>query len=82
MVPIRSESILDHIAVYLRFFKHTAWREFLVAEALADARRHHKEMLHNNQPEWMRGMRGAQQEATVQQELEALADRRHWCDKR
>ncbi len=32
----------------------------LVVEALADARHHHEERLHNNQLEWMRAMRGAQ----------------------
>jgi hypothetical protein len=46
----------------------------LVAEVLADTRRHHKERLHDNQPEWARGMRGLQQEA--------LADGRRWHDKR
>ncbi len=30
-----------------------------MAEALADARRHHKERLHDNQPEWERHERGA-----------------------
>jgi hypothetical protein len=54
----------------------------LVAEALADARCHHKERLHDNQPEWRRCTRGAQQEATAQQELEAPADGRHWHDER
>jgi hypothetical protein len=53
-----------------------------VAEELADMRRHHEERLHNNQPEWTRGTRGAQQEALVQQELGALADRRRQCDER
>jgi hypothetical protein len=65
----RSESVLDHIAVYLQFFKPTTWREFFVAEVLADARPHHKERLHDNQPEWTRCTRGAQQEGTAQREL-------------
>ncbi len=52
-----------------------------MAEAPADARCHHKEMLHDNQPEWTRGMRGAQQEATTRQES-AQADGRHRRDDR
>ncbi len=54
----------------------------MVAEALVDARRHHKERLHDNQPEWTRGMRGMQQEATARWESEALADGRRWRDER
>jgi hypothetical protein len=54
----------------------------LVAEALADVRRHCEERLHNNQPEWTRGMRGVQLEAMLQRESEVPADGRHWRDER
>ncbi len=53
-----------------------------MVEALADARRHHKERLHNNQPEWTRGSRGAQQEAMARLELEVPLDRRRQHDER
>ncbi len=53
-----------------------------MAEALADARRHHEERLYNNQPEWTRGMRGMQPEAAAQQELEVPAHGRHQHDER
>jgi hypothetical protein len=58
--------------------RSTPWlgESSLVAEALADARHCHKERLHDNQPEWMRGTRGAQQES------EAPADGRRWHDER
>jgi hypothetical protein len=54
----------------------------LVAEALADVRHCHEKRLHNNQPEWTRGMRGVQQKVMAQQESEALADGRCWRDER
>ncbi len=41
----------------------------LVAEALADARNYHEERLHNNQPEWTRGIIGVQPDAMAQQVL-------------
>ncbi len=53
-----------------------------MAEVLADARHHHEERLHNNQPQWTRCTRGAQQEAMVRQESEAPADGRHRRDER
>ncbi len=58
------------------------WESSLVAEALAGARCHHEERLHNNQPEWMRGMREVQPEATAWWDSEAPADGRHRCDER
>ncbi len=48
----------------------------VTSAVLADVRHCHEERLHDNQPEWTRGTRGAQQEAMVQQELEALTDGR------
>ncbi len=44
-----------------------------MAEALADARRRHEERVHDNQPEWTRGTRGAQEETTARRESESPA---------
>ncbi len=79
--------IVSSLASYTQFgitIKINPWlgESSSVAEALADARRHHEERLHDNQPEWMRGTRGVQPKGMAQQESEALADWRRWRDER